>query len=228
MNHNFNRPLPWLIGLMLVACGEPPGIKSPTQATALAPAAASHPRMPPVDEVFGMFYARVLEYALRNHHPGGKFSLAHWDRKDSQLALPEPFLNRILSASGDFRALYVPPERLQHPPRTPDGKWSKEPLRDRLDGEDVFLYSLSGMDWIAPSTVRVEYKRFRASGDFMWQPVTFKQTGDDWEVIDEGLRLGDNYNKNGSARLIESKITPGPNRSIKVFPVKEREAAKPN
>src|SRR5436190_939296 len=115
MSHHLNRILPWLSGFMLVACGN----STDDHDKAPAPSArvpAAQTRNPSVDEVMGMFYARTLEYALRNHHPGGKFTLAHWDAGNNALALPEPLLNRILSGAKEFRPLYVPPGRLQHPP----------------------------------------------------------------------------------------------------------------
>jgi len=196
-----------ILALLISGCG-------PTTTTPdVKPAEVEAPSQS-VDDVFGMFYAKTLEYALRNHHPGGKFSLALWDRKNHQLALPDRFLNKILAISNDLRMKYVPPSRLSHPPDQTDGRRNTAPLRDTLDGADVFLYSLSGMDWIAPSTVRVEYKRWRAPGDFMWQPVTFRQQGADWILIDEGLRLGDNYESKGTMKLIKTRVSPGPGRSV--------------
>jgi hypothetical protein len=220
MIHRLALILSCLLVFMLAACEKQPDVVEAPASPAKVPAAPA--QMPPVDEVFGMFYARTLEYALRNHHPGGKFSLAHWDRKDHTLALPERFLNRVLSASEDFRTLYVPPERLQSPPKL-DERVNDEPIRDSLDGEDVFLYSLSGMDWIAPATVRVEYKRFRVSGDFMWQSVTLKQEGDDWKVINEEKPLGDNYKKEEAAREGGVKVVPGRRRLRAVLPPKGEE-----
>jgi len=196
-----------ILALLFSGCG-------PTETTPTVKQVEVKESPQSVDDVFGMFYAKTLEYALRNHHPGGKFSLALWDRKDHQIALPDRFLNKILAISNDLRIKYVPPSRLSHPPDRADGRPNTDPLRDTLDGSDVFLYSLSGMDWIAPSTVRVEYKRWRAPGDFMWQPVTFRQQGTDWILIDEGLRLGDNYNSRGTMKLMKTEVFPRPEKSV--------------
>src|SRR4028119_28039 len=77
-----------------------------------------------VDDVFGSLYAKVFEYALRNRHPGGKFSLQMCAWKDQNPGLPERFLNKVLASSDDLSGKYVPPERLSRPTKKPDGDQS--------------------------------------------------------------------------------------------------------
>jgi hypothetical protein len=196
-----------LLASLISSCG--PEVKAPPMVPAKAPEPVT------VDDVFGMFYARTFEYAVTKHHPGGKFTFTRWDAKDyNELPLSERYLNKILDSSPSLRSKYVPPERLAYPKKSKDGNKFSEPLRDSLDGADVFMYSISGLDWIAASTVRVEYKRWRAPGDFMWQMVIFRQQAGVWVLIDEGPRLGDNYDKKGTWTLEETTVTPAPAKSV--------------
>jgi hypothetical protein len=183
----------------------------------------------PLDDVFGSLYAKVFEYALRNHHPGGKFSLQICDWKDHHPALPERFLNKVLASSNDLPSKYVPPERLSRTSEKRNGGASLDPMTDTLDGQEVFLYYVQCASWYSPSLVRVEYKRWRSAADNMWQVVRFRLEGADWVLANDGPRIGDNYDSKGTVNLLRSEVLTAPEpRSPTPAQAQLPSATKPN